>query len=274
MITHDNIVNYFKEKLATYFSSADNGAYSDFADNMEVYAESSYNSSKDIIITLQFLKGTTQLGFTDLPINVIFEVIEGKATNNKTMANQVMDLINSFIEDKNNKSDLMIDDEGTAYSVTHYYSSTNSIGNGQQRGTNKYKAFTMDMRLIIFDNGYYNMLDETEISFGTGQVKLQNILSVSTSIQHSYESHTAGSNVKQKLDATGIQYQLRLTYIATKWNSLHRLIAADARSDKSYDIKVEHKNFVTRQATMKISDYTEDTPYADVMKVTVAFVEV
>jgi hypothetical protein len=285
MITHDNIVTFLKNNLTTYLKSPFDeetgeplGEYSDFADNMEIYQESSYNSNKDIVITVQFLKGSTQLGVTDIPINVIFEVIEGKATNNKTIANEFMDLINSFIEDYNDKTTLMVDDNNVSYIVKQYYSSTNAIGNGQQRGTNKYKAFTMDMRLIIYENGYFQSLEDSKLKFnfdgGNIQV-LENVLEITTHISHGQEGFTLGSNPNQKLRINSIQYQLQVTYIATCKNkdvvseqnmqTLHQKIAAEALQNITYNIT--HEGLVTRTANMKVIDYVESTPYADVMKV-------
>lgn len=274
MITHDNVVNFLKNSLTTYFNTVNDGKYSDFADNMDIYEESSYNSNKDIIITLQFLKGSTQLGFTDLPINVIFEVIEGKATNGKTIANQVMDLVNSFIEDYNDTSAYMIDDDGNEYVVTQYYSSTNAIGNGQNRGTNKYKAFTMDMRLIAFENGYYQALQDSSITFNNVEntPKLVNILEITSHITHTQEAYVSGTSPKQNLVTTGIQYNLSVTFIATKTNGLHIKLANEAKQDVKYNIT--HNGFVTRTANMKVIDYNESTPYADVMKVQITFSEV
>lgn len=280
MITHDNVVRFFKESLTKYFrgpvdpnTGEYTGQYQDFADELDVFEESSYNSKKDIVVTLQFLKGTTQLGFTDLPINVIFEVIEGKATNNKTMAIQVMDLINSFIEDYNDKTteSAITDDNNVSYVVTQYYSSTFTIGNGQQRGINKYKAFTMDMRLIIYENGYYQTLQGQKIEFNlavNNTPKLINVLEIITHISHSQTGYTAGASPNQKLKITSIQYTLQVTYIATKTNTLHVKIADEALSDVTYS--VSHTGLTTspRTANVKLIDYTEGTPYADVTKVT------
>ena len=284
MITHDNVVNFLKNSLTTYFNTVSDGKYSDFADRMDVFEEGSYNSSKDIIVTVQFLKGTTQLGFTDLPINVIFEVIEGKATNDKTIANQVMDLVNSFIEDFNATTTQMYDEDNlkyddatdtyseeetnTPYIVTQYYSSTASIGNGQQRGTNKYKAFTMDMRLLIYESGYYQSLEDSKLKFnlGVGNIQvLENVLEITTNISHGQEGFTLGSNPSQKSRINSIQYQIQVTYIATKANPLHTKIANEALTNVSYNIT--HEGFVTRTANMKVINYVESSPYADVMKV-------
>ena len=329
MITHDNVVNFLKQSLTTYFEAPyDNetgeplGEHSDLVGRMEVFQESSYNSSKDIIITVQFLPGTTQLGFSDLPINVIFEVIEGEATNNKTLANQVMDLINSFIEDYNDTATSMTDNDGNTYVVTQYYSSTTSIGNGQKRGTNNYKAYSMQMRLIVFENGCYKALQDQSIEIwrdGAYRV-LTNILAITTNISKPQEGYTKGSNPNQKLRLSGIQYQLQVTYIATAKHSyyyktttiedvndfyyrrglglLYKKVNNEyvqVASDESFHIityytreegnvslifatetldnesyTVTHRGgLATRQATMKIINYTEDTPYADVMKVSI-----
>ena len=288
MITHDNVVNFLKNSLTTYFNTVSDGKYSDFADRMDVFEEGSYNSNKDIIVTVQFLKGTTQLGFTDLPINVIFEVIEGKATNDKTIANQVMDLVNSFIEDFNDtttqmydEDNLEYDDETDTYSeeeenkpyiVTQYYSSTASIGNGQQRGTNKYKAFTMDMRLLIYESGYYQTLEDHKITFinfndngTTKTMDLANVLEITSHISKAQEGFTLGSNPNQKLRLSGINYQIQVTYIATKTNALHVHLADKALESIAYN--VTHNGFVTRTTSMEVIDYVESTPYADTMKV-------
>ncbi len=226
MITHDNIVTFLKNSLTTYLESPYDeqtgeplGQYSDFVDNMEIYQESSYNSKKDIVITVQFLKGSTQVGVTDLPINVIFEVLEGKATHDKTMANEFMDLVNTFIEDYNDTTINMIDDNNTTYIVKQYYSSTTALGNGQQRGDKKYKAFSMDMRLIIYENNYFHALEDSKIKFNlaTGVTKeLENVLEIVTRITHGQEGFTLGANPNQQLRLNSIQYHLQVTYIATK----------------------------------------------------------
>jgi len=291
MITHDNVVNFLKNSLTTYFNTVSDGKYSDFVDRMDVFEEGSYNSNKDIIVTVQFLKGTTQLGFTDLPINVIFEVIEGKATNDKTIANQVMDLVNSFIEDFNDTTTQMYDEDNleyddatdtyseevtnTPYIVTQYYSSTASIGNGQQRGTNKYKAFTMDMRLLIYESGYYQTLEDHKITFTnfidsndnntTKTMDLANVLEITSHISKAQEGFTLGSNPNQKLRLSGISYQIQVTYIATKKNALHVHLADNALESIAYN--VTHEGFSTRTASMEVIDYVESTPYADTMKV-------
>lgn len=288
MITHDNVVNFLKNSLTTYFNTVSDGKYSDFVDRMDVFEEGSYNSNKDIIVTVQFLKGTTQLGFTDLPINVIFEVIEGKATNDKTIANQVMDLVNSFIEDFNDTTTQMYDEDNleyddttdtyseevtnTPYIVTQYYSSTASIGNGQQRGTNKYKAFTMDMRLLIYESGYYQTLEDHKITFTnfndngtTRTMDLANVLEITSHISKAQEGFTLGPNPNQKLRLSGISYQIQVTYIATKKNALHVHLADKALESIAYN--VTHEGFATRTASMEVIDYVESTPYADTMKV-------
>lgn len=327
MITHDNVVNFLKQSLTTYFEAPyDNetgeplGQYSDYAKQMEIFEESSYNSKKDIVITVQFLKSTTQLGFTDLPINVIFEVIEGRAENDKTMAVQVMDLINSFIEDYNDTTTSMTDDEGNVYVATQYYSGTNVIGNGQKRGTNNYKAYSMDMRLIIYENGYYKALQDQSIEIyrdGANRA-LTNILAITTNISKTQEGYTKGTNPEQKLRLSGIQYQLQVTYIASakhnyyypqstvwaNWSTLQAaeklykkvndeyvqvasnenlglgpyyervetnvalIFAEEALDNESYSV-THRGGLATRQAEMKLINYTEDTPYADVMKVSV-----
>lgn len=219
MITHDDVIEFLNNSLTTYLTTTQDGMYSDFVDNIEIYEESSYNSKEDIVITVQFLKGTTQLGVTDQPINVIFEVIEGKATNDKTIANQVMDLINTFVEDYNDTTTTMQDDNDTIYIVKQYYSSTSAMGNGQQRGTKKYKAFTMDMRLIIYEYGYFQSLEDSKLKFnlGVGNIyDLENVLEITTRISHGQEGFTLGSNPSQKLRINSIQYQIQVTYIATK----------------------------------------------------------
>ncbi len=269
MITHDNIVSFIRDRLTTFFESPYDeqtgeplGQYSDFVDNMEIYQESSVASKKDIIITVQFLPGTTQLGVTDLPINLIFEVIEGKATNDKTMANQVMDLVNTFVEDYNDTETPMVDDNSTTYVVKQYYASSHALGNGQARGTNKYKAFNVEMRLIIYENGYFSTLQENEITFDN--TELNNILSVDTLIQQERKGYTANANPFEKLKLAKIRYQLTISYIATKNDALHTSIASNALADMSY--AVVHTGFVTRSATMRIVEYVESTPYADVCK--------
>lgn len=275
MITHDNVVRFLKNSLTTYLESPYDeetgeplGRYSDFVDNMEIYQESSYNSKKDIVITVQFLKGTTQLGVTDLPINVIFEVLEGKATNDKTIANEFMDLVNTFIEDYNDTTTSMVDDNNVSYIVKQYYSSTNAMGNGQQRGDKKYKAFAMDMRLIIYEHGYFQSLEDSKIKFNLGvgnTQELENMLEITTRISHGQNGFTLGSNPNQKLTINSIQYQIQVTYIATKTNTLHLKIANEALTNATYNITCE--SYVTRTANMKVIDYVESSPYADVMKV-------
>ena len=268
MITHDNVINFLKNSLTTYLTTTQDGKYSDFVDNIEIYEESSYNSKKDIVITVQFLKGTTQLGVTDQPINVIFEVIEGKATNDKTIANEFMDLVNTFVEDYNDTTTTMQDDNDTIYIVKQYYSSTNAMGNGQQRGTNKYKAFAMDMRLIIYEHGYFQSLEDSRIKFnlGVGNIQdLENVLEITSRISHGQEGFTLGSNPNQKIKINSIQYQIQVTYIATRTNSLHMKIANEVLTNATYNIT--HQGFATRTSNMKVIDYVESTPYADVMKV-------
>lgn len=268
MITHDNVINFLNNSLTTYLTTTQDGKYSDFVDNIEIYEESSYNSKKDIVITVQFLKGTTQLGVTDQPINVIFEVIEGKATNDKTIANEFMDLVNTFVEDYNDTTTTMQDDNDTIYIVKQYYSLTNAMGNGQQRGTNKYKAFAMDMRLIIYEHGYFQSLEDSRIKFnlGVGNIQdLENVLEITSRVSHGQEGFTLGSNPSQKTRINSIQYQIQVTYIATRTNSLHMKIANEVLTNATYNIT--HEGFVTRTANMKVIDYVESTPYADVMKV-------
>ena len=343
MITHNNIVDYIRNSLETYFRNPNNqgGQFDDFADNMEVFAENSYGSSKDIIITAQFLPGTTQLGFTDIPINLIFEVIEGKATNGKPMATEVMDLINTFVIDSNDKTITggLTDDNGQNYICYQYFSSSNAIGNGQNRGTNKYKAFNVEMRLIIFENGKFHTLDETTITIDNET--MTNLLDVNTNINHTLTSYTAGTNPRAKYRIESIQWQLSISYMATKkqvavldkgtlgiggtisflptasnsnagfayktlnassnhaandwyvsngesWihipfyedlistisvKTLAEKIANDALTDKNYSISFLGLNTVARTSTaMKLVQYTESTPYADVTKVTAVFV--
>lgn len=280
MITHDNVVNFLRQSLTTYLESPydDNtgqplGKNKDLIENMDIFEEGSYNSNKDIIITIQFLKGTTQQGVTDMPINVIFEVNDGKATKDVTIATLFMDLMNSFIEDYNDTTTTMRDDNNTTYVAKQYYSSTNVMGNGQQRGVNKYRVFSMDMRLIVYETGYFQSLEDSKIKFnlGVGNTQvLENLLEVTTQITKTQESFTTGNNPKQNTRIIGIQYQIQVTYIATKTNTLHVKLANEALNNTFYNIT--HEGFVNRTADMKVTDYTESTPYADVMKVRLTLV--
>ncbi len=263
MITHDNVVNFIKNSLKTYFQTTQEARFSDFADDLEVFAEGSYNPDNDIKVTVQFIPGTTQLGFTDMPINLIFEVIEGKATNNKTVANQVLDLVNSFVEDYNDTQVSMTDDNDETYVVNQYYSTAHVMSNGQTIGTLKYKTFNVEMRLVIYKNGYYHTLQDTHVTIDG--VELINLLDVNTLIVHEKEAFTLGSNPAKKNKTTGIKYQLTIDYIATKTNALHLALSNQALSDISYS--VVHTGFVTRTKTMTVLQLTGATPYADVTKV-------
>ena len=333
MLTHKNVVDFLRNNLTTYIravataeatrnNTAKDPRYEDFINTMELCEESSYNLNKDIVITLQFLKGTTQLGFTDLPINVIFEVVEAKYDEQdaKTIAIQFMDLINSYVLAYNDTTpaDPLVDEEGHSYIVTQYYSSTNVMGNSQKLGTKNFKTFTMDMRLIIYENGYYCELQDQKIkfSFNNGAViqQLRNVLQITTSITHNKEGYTKGANPSQRLRISGIQRHLQVTYMATlkpndtyvaktvtsstfttngslylkdsnnnynpvtsgsfdsgatyyeRFPTLHKRIAEEAEEDVIYNVTHEG-GLVTRAANMGVINYVEDTPYADVMKV-------
>ncbi len=268
MITHDNVVNFIKNSLKTYFQTTQEARFSDFADNLNVYAEDSYNPNDDINVTVQFIPGTTQLGFTDMPINLIFEVIEGKATNDKTVANQVMDLVNSFVEDYNDTQVSMTDDNDETYVVNQYYSTAHVMSNGQTRGTLKYKTFNVEMRLIIYKNGYYQTLQDNAITIDNAT--LVNTLNIDTTIQHGQYGYTSGTSPLEKVKLTGIKYVLNISYIATKTNTLHITLANNALSLHSY--AVVHTGFVTRSKTMRVLQYTEAQPYADVMKVNLSLI--